>query len=415
MRNFFYLLVLATFFVASCEKREEIVLDNAAKLSLSQDQLVMIEKMDEASKILSKMVLNQDVLNEVSAMVNKKMYSDDFVFFEDLFYPQRNALLKSARMDFSVFEAEFDKNYDLLGLKSGAMDDLKNYLIENNLVLYVPYPLDDYSSDNQIPSISFHPLLNDSTNYGYEPIPPSSGKSATMKSYDVVDINEEYSVSKPLYLILPLEPEDPIVKDTPIPQPKNKLDEISIGHVYLRNQLDGLFSGGSELRFEKGGINVSADGHVTGVFDNILGCNISRSTIRYASKGWEKGFVNLNAVWETNWKPEELELVFAVWEEDDKSERTLTLGGKTTYGTDVKLDSFVTAKAGQEFNYTVSKKFYSQDEVIYALAWDRNWFFATNKIDNGWSFRGAFTRDGFSYRVLRNDLIITMKHRELYY
>ncbi|MFB6318714.1 hypothetical protein [Saccharicrinis sp. FJH54] len=376
--------------------------------------------MDDASKVLASMADNKDVTDEISFIISKHMYSDDFVFFRDLFNPEDNKVLKSAGFNQSVFESEFDRALDQMKLKSTGFDDLKQFLIDNNLALYVPYPLEEYNENNRIPTISFHPLVNDSINCGYEYKSETGLKSTEILSdpYEIVTVNEEYAEEKPVYLIVPKEIEEPTVPtiDPIDPVATNEINEVKVGWVYLTKQLDGLFDGGSELRFEQGAVNVGTDGHVTGTFTTYISCDISRWRIGKAMGGYESGFVSLSVPWDTNWKPEETENIFGVWEEDKKSELTFGSTAKFTFGQDVKdTTTGIEYKKGQEISMSISKKIYSQDQIIYVMPWDRNWYFATNKANNGWSFNGSYLKDGFAFRRLSNYLIITTPHRVLNY
>lgn len=278
---------------------------------------------------------------------------------------------------------------------------MKDYLIINNLALYVPYPIEDYDADHQTPTISFHPLLNDSINIGYEPIEDDIYKSANLIAYNEVSVDEEYTDSNPVYLIVPKEIEEPI--STSPSEESTVVHEVRIGWVYLSKQYDGLFAGGSELRFVHGAVVANADGQVSGKTE-FIPCDIPRSTIRYASNGWEKGYHQCNMAWDTNWKVEEAENALAVFEEDDKSEHTET-----------SSMAFTDSITGITSNYSNSWKYYSQDAVIYNLSWDRDWFFITNINLQEWEFRGSYTKDGFPHRKLSETLKITTPYNELTY
>jgi hypothetical protein len=383
------------------------------------DQKLLLEKMDETAQILIKFADNEEVNAEISLLIKKNMYKDDFIFFKDLFNPEDNSILKSISMTETNFSKAFKQASAGLVLKSGSINDLTNFLIENNVALYVPYSLENYPDDRQTPTISFHPLINDSLNYGYKQLSGNSFKSATFNDveYEKVDgVCEEYAQEYPVYLIVPKDFEDTQLKGANANLSSNKVHEIQVGWVFLTKHYDGLFNGGSELRFTVGGVTIGTNGHVTGTLRQQIPCDISRQMINDAKDNYWKGWKELKTVLDTNWEVADKELAIVVWEYDQRDEKTVSLGAKRTAGMEFKDPSTgITYKVGDEVSSTVSVKYYSDDDIIYAMPWDRDWFMATNKNWQSWSFKGEWGRDGFSYRKLTENLIITSPHTEIYY
>ena len=320
-------------------------------------------------------------------------------------------MLKGQLKEKTVFATVFD---EISNLKSQNLDNLKGYLVKNNLAIYIPYPLSDYPEDNRIPTITFHPLLNDSVNIGFEPLI----EGLNIVGYNDVTVSEEYTIDQPVYIVVPINflddsygnellignvSDDAFLKSAKTSASTVSVDEVRIGWVYLSKQYDGLFSGGSELRFVHGSIEVSASGQIGGK-TQFVPCDISRETIRNADNGYEKGFHLCNQAWDTNWKVSETENALAVFEEDNATEETNSYSAAYT-------DSIT----GIKHTGSYSMKYTSNDAILYNLSWDRDWFFITNKNMQEWAFRGSYTREGFAHRKLSEHLKITMPHQKLTY
>lgn len=418
MKNLILLFVVLTFILGACEKKEANDF-GTKKNFVTEEQKLLLAKMDEAAQVIAIFTSDEQVNNEISMFIKKKMYKDDFIFFKDLFEPDANSVLKSSNMSETVFSKLFRKASEGMSLKSGTVNDLEDFLIENNLALYVPYPLEDYPADKQIPTISFHPLLNDSLNYGYKQLVGNVTKSSNINAveYELIEgVGEEYAQENPVYAIIPREPEEPQFQSPTSSSGSSTVHQIKVGWVYLTKHYDSFFSGGSEIRISVGGVSIGADGHVTGVVRQQIPLDMERSYINNAQKGYWKGWKQFNIVLETNWEVVDTELAVVVWEKDDKKESKISMIAKRIAQMDLK-DPVTGSiyKEGFELSPTVEVKYNSEDGIIYAMPWDRNWFMVTNTNWQDWSFQGYWGRDGFSFRRLTEHLIITTPHQEINY
>lgn len=362
--------------------------------------------MDEASKVLVQMVNNDDVNKEMRILIAKKMYTDDYVFFKDLFEPNENTTLKSAGIASTVFETEFDNITKKGNLKSSEVNDLKDYLIANDLVLYVPYPIEDYNVDKQTPTISFHPLLNDSINIGYEPIEDGLEKSIATGYYNEVIVNEAYTVDKPVYLIVPLDYlDDGSTSSDEIPSSSDASGhfEIRIKKGRCREHYDNIFNGGSEIYFGNGTAQIT-NNHVS-TYPYGFQYTFSRADIRH-----HRG-KDINTLFISDWTQENSDIVMYVFEEDQVTEDKLTGIIKLLHKNEIvaKIDSLITKTVGNNFETSIEfeRTWKSDDGILFNQPYNRSWFFATNNDPNAeW---GRFDEDDMLiWRGVKDDLEWTM-------
>ena len=201
MKNFFKVSILTLLLILgliACQK-QEISLDekNKDEYKLTEQDLELKEKMEQAALIIVKFSNNKEIQEEIQNLIDLKMYKDDYIPFKDLFQPQNNNKLKS--ISTTKFAQKFRSSVPENKFKSKKDFNLETFLIENNLNLYVPYPLENYPENMRTPTITFHPLDNDSVNIGYK---LTTNKSTT-EIQQVNKVNEKYSEEVPIYIISP--------------------------------------------------------------------------------------------------------------------------------------------------------------------------------------------------------------------
>jgi hypothetical protein len=211
--------------------------DRVIRRVLTPEETLMKEKLAVAAQVVRDVVLRQPaVVEEVSDLIGLRLYRDDYIYFRDLFGTEnRNkAIVHGA----ALFEKTFD---EVVESKSGDIKfpDIKKYLVENNITLYCPYPIEDYPAENQLPSCTSDPLDNDVINTGYQ--------LEEDGTYSVVDITEEYSEDYPVWIVMPEEEE---ITTTPVPtNPLPGVHQMRVGWVMCSEQYDGFFQRGSEFKF----------------------------------------------------------------------------------------------------------------------------------------------------------------------
>jgi hypothetical protein len=178
----------------------------------------------------------------------------------------------------------------------------------------------------------------------------------------------------------------PVVTDPPV-------NLVLLGSVRCTRQYDHLISftgngGGSELRFIRADsyLEQNSNGQITSP-QNVVSVNCSRKDIR------KERWLEVNAIWDSNWEPDNPEQVFAIYEEDNEGSR------KLSGSIEARLKIFTIEPISYEF--TVQTK----DDIIRQLGWKRNSFFAFNQggLNNGCGLMNGFTvydcRSAVSYTM----------------
>ncbi len=378
-----YLLVLSIGLLFNACQKDDVntAAETDTAIELTAKQVELKNKMNEAARIIATFSDDKDVQQEVAKMIDMQMYGDDYVRFKDLFRPEENSKLKSAAA--THFAKRFRHAASSSLLKSGEASDfdLEKFLVENDLVLYVPYPLEDYPEGNRIPTISFHPLTNDSVNIGYV----FSNLKSSNQVQQVPEVNEAYAGTHPVYIITP---EGEIV-DGDIGFGSGDLDNfkssVSTGsHIVFKMRelrvtdcFGGIFSGGPDIHI------VFADAVVIDAENNTSEINthakttihFSRSQVRKMAKyGKKKKYKtwghDVNLTLDPDWKPEELTNYIGMVELDRNG--TVTLGLKAS----IKVSDKVTLTPS--FSYTVK----STNDLIGERELPRDFVIASEKNHN---------------------------------
>ena len=242
-------------------------------------------------------------------------------------------------------------------------DSLIQYLTDNNFSLYCPYPLEDYSEDNRIPAITFHPLNNDSVNVGY-----LFDKNGTIST---VQVSQEYADNHPVWIIMPKE-------ETIINQgsnykvakavnvaPTNGF-EVDIKKIYCTEYYGWIFHGDLDIVFmrSKGaGLNLST-WRFEGTFDVLKPLKLPRKYVGYAKDGKESGWYTVNYIWDYEWDNLGTEQVLSIFEHDKVSSKEFKAMAKRTLGADVTVAPGVVLKAGEEVGVEYKATYNSQDAPI---------------------------------------------------
>lgn len=241
MKKLTFVLMCLVALFASCTK--DVIpdvekTDQVVRRALTPEEILLKENLAKAAQVVRDVVLSEPaVVKEVSELIGLRLYRDDYVYFRDLFSDENN--LKGADRKAPLFERVFD---EVIERKSGDLQfpDIKKYLVENDITLYCPYPIEDYPADNQLPSCTSDPLDNDVINTGYQ--------LEEDGSYSLVEITEEYSEDYPVWIVMPEEEEE--TTTTPVPtNPLPGVHQMRVGWVMCSEQYDGFFNGGSEFKF----------------------------------------------------------------------------------------------------------------------------------------------------------------------
>lgn len=268
--------------------------------------------MQQAAIVIAKISGNKQVQKEIQKLINLKMYNDDYIKFKDLFHPESNTNLKSTST--TLFAQAFRKviksgNYQ--HLKSSDVSDLEQFLIDNNLTLYVPYPLSEYPENMRNPTITFNPLDGDSVSTGYA---LSSFKS-TNNIQPISNVGEGYSNTHPIYIIDPVSSlVNPVLPGDPGTGSGGGSGsgsgsgsglgtgtghwDIMLASMQIRKQYDAIWNGGSEIHFVFArGFEVDSVNHIVGIKYLLSSYTEDFSRYDIRKKNWKL----LNLVLDPDW------------------------------------------------------------------------------------------------------------------
>ncbi|OQY01400.1 MAG: hypothetical protein B6I20_07725 [Bacteroidetes bacterium 4572_117] len=277
MGGYILILSIGLILLNACQKQEVNLVDDENLTKLTLEELELKKNMEQAALVIVEFSNDKEIQKEIQDLIDLKMYRDDYIKFKDLFQPESNDNLKS--IGSTKFAKKFRETISankFKKFKSVEDFDLETFLIDNNLQLYVPYPLSDYPEDMQTPTISFHPLDNDSINMGYELLTNKSTNNVQL----VENVDEEYSINKPLYLIVPIDDESTSGgysggtgsgsgTGTGSGSGSAPGDHymVKIRHMGVTKFYDGIFSGGPDIRI------MFADGVIIDASNKMAGVN----------------------------------------------------------------------------------------------------------------------------------------------
>ena len=353
----------------ACQKDNTGPENKITDTQLTPQQVQLKKGMQQAAIVIAQIANNKDIQKEVQDLINRGMYNDDYIKFKDLFYPQSNPKLKSTTT--TLFARTFKKvvnsgNYK--HLKSSDVSDLEKFLVDNNLVLYVPYPVSDYPENMRTPTVTWNPLDNDSVGKGY-----AISKFKSTNSLETVPtVNESYSESHPVYIINPAMVDagdgsgESGSGDSGVGNGNGSATSYTIKLVDMRinEQLDAFYNGASEIQF------VFADGFVVDKDNRIVKDNPHISTVYKFKRRMirKEQWKNINITLDPDWGQEETENYFGAVELDVLG--TVTLNA--TVGVKYKIGSnYVTASTSAKYSFK------SQNDFIGEREFTRDYFFAS--------------------------------------
>ncbi len=301
--------------------------------------------------IVSMLNENPDLFNEINDAIKSDAveYMEDRILFADLFRNPQFARSVDGQAKHTTFSSEFKKhataNIQYAPAETRATtldaDALMQYLVDNNVSVYCPFPLEDYAEDNRIPAIA--------ANIGeqYEELPGVQFHADG--TYDSVMVSQAYADLHPVWLInheddyifekiysrlddsrkkFMLPEQGPIV-DIPIYQEYN---QISFNSMFITDYFGTL--AGADLKIYLCKPSSTAPIlDANGVYQNSYNLQqlyvIPRKTVKYAKEGLPTGWTFINYILDDNWIENRYYNYFAVYEKD--SDINLTISENLNY------------------------------------------------------------------------------------
>lgn len=395
--NIFLYTIILSVLMVSCTNS---VNTNSGVEELVVDDLELLSKMKQATLLITELVKKEQVVKEIQYAVAHSIEEgrDEDVTFSQLFFEDAQYKVALKSKDESIIGSFRNEFRQLMSVKLKTQgenidEDLENYLIQNNLKLYWPYSENWENQEDVLPTLSYHPLINEDENEGFLPI---DSKSKTTLPYETVLMNDEYAFNNPSLLIVPCEiPQLKVVvnsaqscgelggggsdpgDDDPVDETEPgeyEFNKIKIGQSRLLDHYDGLFAGGSEVRWQL------ADALFVTTYDTNpqMGagyCPKYFKRIDIRKNRWK----DINCVIDDDWSDYELAKELYIWEGDEGDNKI-----KLNLGVNVKFSDKVTGSVGVEISADKSR------DDIYKAFKVRELFYYENTMDGGNGIRNGF-------------------------
>lgn len=382
----------------------------------SRNKIAAVTK--EVSEILEQVYEDDLAYSEVNAAIYSGYYEDERVLLKDLLFPETSDLYKNEKFKQSKANTGSFRRRFCEILEKGAYPLLSAELspVLNKRIPSLPYVISNESqignettasvlSSGQPVSIyfpyseNFINILNDSF--------PTNSKLAILKKATIVytdreadsaparapyycpgggpgnvcytnlTIDDAFAESRITHIVtIGANIRDASETDVAKTELVNR---IYHGSSKLTRQMDKLISftgngGGSEIKVCRiNGYLKRTDEHVTDFAGDVVTVYYTRADIR--KKRWKRVF----SVWDPNWSYQDIEQVYAVYEDDNIGSKTITGSFTTTLN--------LTGKLGQvEGNLGFKIEVLSQDEIITQRKLDRKSYFRDGLNNQGWGF-----------------------------
>jgi hypothetical protein len=298
-------LLMALAFTA-CQKDNVGPVSKINKPQLTNEQLQLKNKMQQTAQIIAEFSNDPAVQAEIHDLIAQNIYTDDYIKFKDLFHPESNNRLKSNTV--SKFAQDFRniiKSGNYPHLKNDDTSDLEQYLVKNNLSLYVPYPLTDYPKDQRTPTVCFQPLDNDTLATGYVASSLKSTKAVT--DLTSVPVDNDYTYQHPIYVVEPTPVLDSLRKiNSGSSTSTNYVNQVKIGDLFITNHYGvHLFGGPIVIKIVRVAAAKMSNGDIKAIIPNDkITVYVKRKYVRQAKKGHMHGWFHVNTLWDSNWSTE---------------------------------------------------------------------------------------------------------------
>ncbi|KAF5072310.1 hypothetical protein DSECCO2_203360 [anaerobic digester metagenome] len=400
-------LLFGVLFFMSCTKEEQLNDELSDSFGLSQEDIVLKSKLNDAAIIVSNIITDPLVYKELLELTSNKD-GDNQISFKQIFTEDAS---KGAGLFLS-----FKKSFLSETNKKGSIADLENltsYLIDNDCYLYCPYPEEFYPEGIKTLTVAAHPIDNEFEGVGYV---LNGSKS------ERVLVNEDYADRHPVLLIMPKDEliieDDPGAGGTgyepPVPtNPNVKIHEVKVGKFWCAYDCRGLFEGDWEInicRISPGTYNPLTD-QLDAPTKVHIPFKYPKKYAKAARKGWNKycngGWYNVNTVWESDWSVDKVQQAIYIYEYDPKGKASMSAIVKRAIK--AKLDTVGEVSNERTLSGTVEFEF--KGTSLGVAEWNRDWFYITNRNTT----LGDPMKDGVVIRKTNPQVKFTMHDRVLQY
>jgi hypothetical protein len=374
------------------------------KLSLSQKKLK--EKLKASAllmrQVLSKPKARKEVRDAINYYTNKKNNLDERVYIVSLFNKGATYRKAARKQNESEFFGSFantlnkdESNLIKVSNTNYTVKKLEAFQKSQNISLYFPYH-ENWKNKKVVPTITYNPLDNEYINEGWKPVI----KNGKIQDWEKVKVDDHYAENNPTMIVEPCDagpntdPCDYIGPNyvgpksmkpcpngcgggggggggsspPPAPGPPCNAGEscahyVQIGWAKITHNFDGIFGGGSLIKWVMADAAVTSDNHVQ-THTNLVSFHFTRQDAKHGR--WKQLFSQIDDNWEGFEKAKD----FKIYEADGGSLTSIKLGVEVKVG---PIDG--------KFNATF--KFGHNRNDIFRTFYHRNVFFADNNSSDG--------------------------------
>jgi hypothetical protein len=416
-------LILSLFTIFSCRKEVNVNKPETpdAVFPITDKEKQRVEVLKEVASILKEVYKKPKAYYEVNATIYSGYYEDETVLLKDLLTPQTSALYQTEKFkSFKAFPGEFKKeffnqlnkaDYPELKKAMGYQPVQNNSRIQDEYVdtsreifsnsygasIYFPYS-EDFGSNftpAYFDNINTDPFGNLATVIpadreadsapGEKPYRhktyDENGELIWEILYDPVTVDDGFAEIFPVHIVgVGVEP----ARILPVLPPIITAPTFRVFHGWSRltHQYDKLISftgngGGSEVKVQRiSGYLQFQNQQVTSFAGDLISVDYKRKEIN--KKYWKRVY----GVWDPDWKVDNLEQVYAAWEDDTQGTKTFSGSLSTTLRDSIGgVGVTVTGQIG------FSIQVITQDELITQRKQDRYSYFRDALNDQGWGFQ----------------------------
>ena len=388
------LIALALLIFTACKK--EYLKPNNIVAQSRRSQVAAVTR--EVAEILREVYTDRQAYTEVNAAIFRGQYYDERILLKDLL-----------KKDTGRFKKKFCEilekgNYPIVSSELSGMLQLKkvatnasNLVLEsdstpsvlsnvNPIAIYFPYSENFISGntyDTVLPDSKLAAIPNATIVYTDREDDAAPGKrpvfcttSPDKICYIDVLVNDKYADLLPTHIVTV----GAVVRtDVPAVLKTDVVTRAYHGWSRLTKQMDKLISftgngGGSEVKVCRiNGFLKMQDEQITNFAGDVDTLHYTRADIR--KKRWKRVF----SVWDPNWNYQDIEQIYAVYEDDNMGSKTITGSLKTTVNLPGKIGK-VEGELGVKIDLV------SQDEIIAQRKLDRKSFLRDGMNDQGYGY-----------------------------
>ena len=387
------LTAIALLMVIAC--RKEFKKPDIIPYESRQEQVANVTR--EVAGILQEVYTDHEAYKEVNAAIFRGRYYDERILLRDLLKDTGRFRKKFCEiLERGGYPRLTSELSVVLKLKKGvaaasnlilANDSVPSVLSSINPVsIYFPYS-ENFISGDEYDTASWESKMatipkptivysdrEDDAAIGKKPYFCLS--SPNKLCYTDVLVNDKYAEVYPTHIVTV----GAVIRtDTPTVLKTELVTRAYHGWSRLTQQMDKLISftgngGGSEIKVCRiNGFLKMADEQITNFAGDVITLHYTRADIR--KKRWKRVY----SVWDPNWNYQDIEQVYAVYEDDNAGSRSITGSLKTTVTLPGKL-----GKAEGELGFNINLM--SQDQIITQRKLDRKSFLRDGMNDQGYGF-----------------------------